>query len=138
MKRFAFGLGLAAAAASTAILLSTAVASAGAPNVVGQKYSDANSALSSAKFTAVIGSKFGHGVSQGDCVVTFQRTESVPQSGNHSTSGTKVVLALNCDPQEASATKAGYSAGSPEGRAAAAAASASAAASATPTAAAGG
>ena len=137
MKKFALSVGLAATAASAAILMSTAVANAGAPSVVGQKYSDASSALSSASFTAVIGTKFGHGVSQGDCVVTFQRTESVPQSGNHSTSGTKVVLALNCDPQEASATKAGYSAGSPEGRAAAASASASAAASAAPTAAGG-
>jgi beta-lactam-binding protein with PASTA domain len=137
VKKFALGVGLAATTASAAILLSTAVANAGAPSVVGQKYSDASSALSSAKFTAKIGTRFGEGVSQGDCVVTSQRTESTPQNGSHSTSGTTVVLSLNCDPQEASATKAGYSAGSPEGRAAAAAASASAA-SATPTAAAGG
>ena len=134
MQRLIFGAGLASVAASAMILFTAGVANAGAPTVVGQKYSDASSALSSASYTAKVGSRFGDGASQDDCVVTSQRTESKPQNGNDSTTGTTVVLSLNCNPQEASATKAGYSAGSPEGRAAAASAAAAASSSAAPTA----
>jgi hypothetical protein len=72
-------------------------------------------------------------VRQSDCVVTSQRTKSIPQSGSHPTAGTVVVVSLNCDPHVASATNPGYSAASPQGRAdAAAQAAAAASASATP------
>ena len=71
--------------------------------------------------TVKVGTRFGHGVSQSDCVVIAQTTQSIPQRGSHPTAGTVVVVSLNCDPHIASATNPGYSAASPQGRADAAA-----------------
>jgi len=133
VKKLILSAGLASIAAASMILLATGVANAGAPTVVGQKYSDASSAISSAGDTVKVGTRFGHGVSQSDCVVIAQTTKSTPQRGSHPTGGTVVVVSLNCDPHVASAANPGYSAASPQGRAdAAAAASASAKAGATP------
>jgi hypothetical protein len=135
VKKLILSAGLASTAAASMILLATGVANAGAPTVVGQKYSDASSAISSAGDTVKVGTTFGDSVSQSDCIVTSQRTKSIPQSGSHPTAGTVVVVSLNCSPHVASATNPGYSAASPQGRAGAAqaaAASASATAGATP------
>jgi hypothetical protein len=126
MTRHLVGVAMAGAAAASMMLIATGVAHAATPAVVGQKYSDASSALSDAGFTPTIGSSFGATLSQGDCVVTSQRTKSTPQSGSHPTTGTTVVLSLNCNATLASAVSPGNSAASPEGRAAAASAAASA------------
>ena len=133
VNKLILSAGLACIAAASLIVLATGVANAGAPTVVGQKYSDASSAISSAGDTVKVGTRFGHGVSQSDCVVIAQTTQSIPQRGSHPTAGTVVVVSLNCDPHVASATNPGYSAASPQGRAdAAAQAAAAASASATP------
>jgi beta-lactam-binding protein with PASTA domain len=133
VKKLILSVGLASIATATTILLATGVANADAPTVVGQKYSDASSALNSAGNKVKVGSTFGHGVSQSDCVVIAQTTKSIPQRGSNPTAGTVVVVSLNCSPHVASATNPGYSAASPQGRAdAAAQAAAAASASATP------
>jgi len=93
------------------------------PNVVGQKYSDATSQLSAAGLSVVVSTTVGDTLSRPNCIVTRQqsRTESAPEN----TSGSpvsQVLLSLNCGAQVASATSAGNSLASPEGRAAAAAA----------------
>lgn len=113
--------------ASALILMSNGQADA-APNVTGQTYADASSALSGAGFKAVVAATVGDRLSKNDCLVVNQRNESVAQRGSHSTAGTTVALSLNCDNQQASATKPGFSAASPQGRAAKAAATASASA----------
>jgi hypothetical protein len=130
--KLGLGAGVVAVAAASMTLLANGVASAGAPSVVGQKFSDASSAMSSAGYTVKVGTTFGDSVRRSDCLVTSQTTQSKPQSGNHSTAGTVVVVSLNCSPHVASATNPGYSAASPQGRADAAA-QAAAAASASPT-----
>ncbi|GAB7072062.1 PASTA domain-containing protein [Mycobacterium hodleri] len=96
-----------------------------APSVTGQSYADASSALSSAGLTATVATTVGDQLPRDKCLVVNQHNESVAQKGSHSTAGKTVALSLNCYNQEASATKPGFSAGSPEGRAAKAAAAAS-------------
>jgi beta-lactam-binding protein with PASTA domain len=126
MTRHLVGVGVVGVAAASMMLIATGVAHAATPSVVGQKYSDASSALSSAGYTATIGASFGDTLAQSDCIVTSQRTKSTPQKGSHPTNGTKVVVSLNCNATLASAVSPGNSAASPQGRAAAAAAGASA------------
>jgi hypothetical protein len=98
------------------------------PNVVGQKYSDAASQLSTAGLSVVVSTTVGDSVSRANCVVTRQqgRTEAPPENSSASPVN-QVLLSLNCGAPVASATSSGNSLASPEGRAAAAAA-----ASATP------
>jgi hypothetical protein len=121
-----------AALTSLMLFLSTGVSAAGAPSVTGQTYGDASAALSSAGFTATVATTVGDRLPKEKCLVVGQRNESVAQNGSHSTGGKTVAVSLNCDNQQASATKPGFSAASPEGRAAKAAAAASAAAQPTP------
>ena len=127
------------------ILLSTSITAAGVamaifgnvvahaasqPNVVGQKYSDAAAALSAAGLSVVVSTTVGDSVERPDCIVTHQEGRTVAPPENTSASpASQTLISLNCGAQVASATSAGNSAASPEGRAAAAAA---AAASATP------
>jgi hypothetical protein len=92
------------------------------PMVTGQKYSDASSALSGAGFKVVVARPVGDRLRWSDCVVSAQRDKSSAQHGNHGTAGTTVEVTLNCDAQLSSATTPGYSAGSPDRRAAKAAA----------------
>jgi hypothetical protein len=117
-------------AASVGMLLGSGVAQASsAPNVVGQKYSDATAAISGAGMTPVISTTFGDRSARDDCLVVNQvsRTEAAPENSGGSPTD-QVLVSLNCDSGEASAKTPGFSAGSPEGKAAAAAASSSAAA----------
>ena len=126
---------LAGTVALAALLFATSTGEASAaPTVTGQSYADASSALSGAGLQAVVASTVGDQLPREKCLVVSQRPESVAQQGSHSTTATTVALSLNCYNQEASATKTGFSAASPEGKAAKAAADAAAAAtSATPT-----
>ena len=115
------GIGLSFAAAMS--VGSVAAQAASQPNVVGQKYSDATSQLSSAGVSVVVSTTVGDTVSRPDCIVTRQqgRTEAAPENTSASATN-QVLLALNCGAQVATATSAGNSLASPEGRAAAAAA----------------
>jgi hypothetical protein len=122
---------LAVCAASTMVLLGSGVAQAGsAPNVVGQKYSDASSAISGAGYKAVVSTTVGDQKAWPDCLVANQVQRTTPPPPNSSGSATnEVLVSLNCYASEASATTPGYSAASPEGKAIAAAAASAAASS---------
>lgn len=110
-------------AASAMALFGAGVAQAATPTVVGQKYSDASTAISGAGLTAVVSTVVGDRNQRPDCLVTNQVDRTVPAPENSSGSPTKQVLvSLNCDAGEATATKPGFSAASPEGKTAAAAA----------------
>jgi hypothetical protein len=132
VRRFRFracvALGGGAAAAVLALLGSASATAASLPNVTGQKYSDASSAINSAGFTPVVSTAVGDRKAWSDCIVTnvVQRTKQ-PPANTQGSAVNQVLVSLNCDAGVASASKPGYSAGSPEGRAAIASA-----ASATP------
>ena len=111
------------------VRLGIGVAQAGSqPNVVGQKYSDAASQLSTAGLSVVVSTTVGDTVSRPNRIVTHQegRTQAPPENTSASPVN-QVLLSLNCGAGVASATSSGNSLASPDGRAAAAAA-----ASATP------
>jgi hypothetical protein len=100
----------------------SAVASA-ATDVTGQKYSDAQSALSSAGFKPVVVSTVGDQKAWPDCIVTRTQKRTVQPPADSSGSATsEMLVSLNCDAGVASATSPGNSAASPEGKAAVAAA----------------
>jgi len=90
------GLGavLVVSATSVMMLLSSGVAQAGSsPNVVGQKYSDATSAISGAGLHPVVSTVVGDQKAWPDCVVTRaqQRTVQPPaNSTTHSAADRKV------------------------------------------------
>ena len=97
------------------------------PDVTGQKYSDAKSAISGAGLTPVVESTVGDQLAWPDCVVTRTKERTVAAPANSSGSATnEVLVSLNCEAPVASATAPGNSAASPEGRAAAAKAASSA------------
>jgi hypothetical protein len=105
---------------SSMFLLCTGQAGA-TPTVTGQTYAEAASTLSSAGFKPIVAVTVGDRLPKEKCLVVSQRGQSVAQKGSHSVAGPTVALSLNCDNQEASATKPGFSGASPEGRAAKAA-----------------
>lgn len=113
-------------AASAMVLFGAGVAqAASAPKVVGQTYSDASSAISGAGFTAVVSTIVGDRKQRDDCLVSNQVERIVPAPANSSGSAkNEVLVSLNCDAGEATAKTPGFSAASPEGKAAAAAAQA--------------
>ncbi|MDQ1731251.1 MAG: hypothetical protein QOK10_1410 [Pseudonocardiales bacterium] len=117
------GVGAAAAFAALAISGSGVALADSGPDVTGQKYSDAQSALSGAGLTPVVESTVGDQKARPDCVVTRaqKRTVQPPPDSSGSTT-TQMLVSLNCDAGIASATQSGNSAASPEGKAAAAAA----------------
>ncbi len=116
-------LGASIALASVALAGSGVAVAASSPDVTGQKYSDAQSAISSAGFTPVVVSTVGDQKAWSDCLVTRtqQRTVQPPENTGGSAT-TELLVSLNCDASVASAAKPGNSAASPEGKAAAAAA----------------
>ena len=120
------GIALLAVVAAVAITGTGVAQAASSPSVVGQKYSDARSALSGAGFTIVVSSTVGDQVAWPDCIVTRQQDRSVPPPENTGGSASnQTLLSLNCDAQVATAKAPGNSLASPEGRAAAASAAAS-------------
>ena len=131
-------VGAFAAAAGAALFGATGAAVAapsGAPDVVGDTYADATSALSDAGMTPSVGVVIGGALAQDDCIVTNVQTvsalrpaaidESYPQMYPASD---EVMLTLNCAGKYATATNPGASVASPEGREAKAAADEAAAA----------
>ncbi|WP_243841453.1 hypothetical protein [Mycobacterium sp. DL592] len=98
--------------------------------MIGQKYSDAQSALSSAGYTAVVAVTQGDRVDRADCIVANQHDHNAQPPANSSGSVTKqTLLTLNCYAPVATYKDPGPSLASPEGRAAAASAAAAAASS---------
>jgi hypothetical protein len=104
--------GVAVAGASAAVF-GVGIAGA-APDVVGDTYSDASSAIEEAGGTAVIATRVGSGADEGECIVTNAWDAAFIRDGE-SASG-EVMVALNCNSQVASAGKSGNSAASPAGR----------------------
>jgi hypothetical protein len=125
--RLALGMLATAAAVATLTMAGSAVAVAdSSPDVTGQKYSDAQSALSGAGMRPVVETTVGDQKAWPDCVVTRTQKRTVQPPPNSSGSATtEMLVSLNCDAPIASATAAGNSAASPGGRAAAAAAASS-------------
>jgi hypothetical protein len=106
------------------IVVGSAVAQAASqPNVVGQKYGDASSQLSSAGLSVVVSTTVGDTVDRSNCIVTRQQGRTEPAPENTSASPVnQVLLSLNCGAPVASAKSSGNSLASPEGRVAATAA----------------
>jgi hypothetical protein len=127
-------LGIPAAMVAAVFVDEGAAQAASSPNVVGQKYGDAASALSGAGYTVVVSTTVGDRQAWPACVVVNQQVRTVSAPENTGGSATnQMLVSLNCDAPVASATSPGNSLASPAGRAAAASAAASA--SATPAAA---
>jgi len=125
MKQILISIAFTSAIAAAAATGTGVAQAASSPSVVGQKYSDAQSALSGAGFTIVVSNTVGDQTARPDCIVAHQQDRTVPPPENTSASPSKqTLLDLNCDAQVASATSPGNSLASPEGRAAAAAAAA--------------
>jgi hypothetical protein len=118
-----------AATGAAAALLGSGIAAA-APDVVGQTYADATSAIEDEGGTAVVGVRTGDKLEQDECIVTgawdapFMR--DVGDAFEHADS--EVMLSLNCSGGYATATNPGASLQSPAGREAKAAADEAAAA----------
>jgi hypothetical protein len=120
-------LGASVAIASLALGGSGVALADSGPDVTGQKYSDAQSALSGAGLTPVVSSTVGDQKAWSDCVVTHAQKRTVQPPPNSSGSATtQMLVSLNCEAPIASATAPGNSAASPEGKAAVAAAASSA------------
>src|SRR5258707_1397283 len=114
------GMSATAVAGAALALAGSGVAVAGSgPDVSGQKYSDAQSAISGAGMTAVVATAVGDQKAWPDCVVTRAQQRTVQPPANSSGSATtQMLVSLNCDAGVASATVPGNSAASPEGKAA--------------------
>ena len=128
--RPALGVGAAAASLVALAISASGVAAAAGSDVTGQKYSDAQSALSSAGLKPVVETVVGDRNAWPDCVVTRaqKRTVQPPENSSGSASN-EMLVSLNCEAGIATATTPGNSAASPEGKAAAAAAAAAASSS---------
>jgi hypothetical protein len=117
----------ATAIAALSVAGSTVAEAGSSADVTGQKYSDAQSALSSAGMKPVVETVVGDQKAWPDCVVTRAQKRTVQPPENSSGSATnEMLVSLNCEGGVATATTPGNSAASPEGRAAIAAAASSA------------
>ena len=113
-KLIVLGAGpLVAAAAASAVLFGAGTAAA-APNVVGEKYSDAQEAIEEGGGTAVVASRFGDKMDEGDCIVTNAWDASFLRVGEDD--GGQVNVALNCNGAYATAKNPGTSVQNPLGR----------------------
>ena len=109
-----------------------AAQAASSPNVVGQKYGDAESALSGAGYTVVVSTTVGDRESWPACVVVNQQVRTV--SAPENTGGSRPIRCWCAELRCAGglATSPGNLLASPAGRAAAASAAASASATPAP------
>jgi hypothetical protein len=124
------GVGAAAAGLVALAISASGVAAAAGTDVTGQKYSDAQSALSSDGLKPVVETVVGDQKAWPDCVVTRAQKRTVQPPENSGGSATnEMLVSLNCEAGIATATTPGNSAASPEGKAAAAAAAAAASSS---------
>ncbi|KWX24692.1 MULTISPECIES: hypothetical protein [Mycolicibacterium] len=129
-KLIVLGAGAAVAASAAVSSLLGAGIAAAAPDVVGQTYSDAATAIEDDGGTPKVAVTVGSKLSQDDCIVTnawdapFMRDDG----GEFAHADGEVMVALNCDGGHATATNPGASVASPAGREAKAAADEAAAA----------
>jgi hypothetical protein len=111
-------LGVVVAAGAGAAVLGAGVAAA-EPDVTGMKYSEASAKLQSWGITSQVSSRVGDRLAEGDCLVTGHTKSALPARGFTLEGPSVVVLvSLDCNGIPASSSKPGYSAASPEGRAA--------------------
>jgi hypothetical protein len=110
-------MAMAAAVGATTAMFGVGVAHA-EQDITGWKYSDAQASLKSQGLTAQVSARVGDRLQQADCLVTSFTKSAKPDGGFHG-KGQIVLIALDCNGIVASATNPGYSAASPEGRAAA-------------------
>ncbi len=124
MKKFiVVGAGTTISAAATAAVLFGAGVAAAAPDVVGETYADAASAISDDGGTVVVATRVGSKLPQDECIVTNVRDQSALRyNGEDVYADNEVMLTLNCDGGYATATNPGASLASPAGRKAKAAA----------------
>src|SRR5690242_11694809 len=109
-KALLLGAGLTVSSAATIVFGSVVAQAASDPNVVGQKYSDATGALSSAGLSVVVSTTVGDSLDRPDCIVTRQQSRSVAAPENTSASPTnQVLLSLNCGASVATAKSPGNS-----------------------------
>lgn len=124
--RLVLGVSAAAAFAAGGLAGSGVAVADSSPDVTGQKYSDAQSALSGAGLTPVVETTVGDQKAWPDCVVTRAQKRTVqPPPDSSGSATTQMLVSLNCEAPIASATAPGNSAASPAGRAAVAAAASS-------------
>jgi hypothetical protein len=102
-------------------LLGNGIAHAGsAPDVRGQKYSDASAALSSTGYRPVVTTAVGDRKAWPDCIVASQTQRKVQAPPNSASNGgvpvNEVMVALNCYGATATFKSPGFSAASPEGK----------------------
>ncbi|GAB5895440.1 hypothetical protein [Mycolicibacterium mageritense] len=118
------------AGAFTVLALLGAGTAAAAPDVVGQTYSDASTAIEDDGGTPKVAVTVGSKLPQDECVVTNAwDAPFVRDAGDEYThADSEVMLSLNCDGGYATATHPGASMASPAGREAKAAADEAAAA----------
>ncbi|ULE35300.1 hypothetical protein [Mycobacterium sp. IDR2000157661] len=113
MRMQVLGIG-AVTSAAVAMALFGAGAAHAAPDVVGMAYSDAQEEIEDSGGSAVVASRVGDQLDEGDCIVTnvweasFLRIDSSDDS--------QVQVALNCNGEYATATDPGASVGNPLGR----------------------
>jgi hypothetical protein len=130
MKKLSIFAGGVFVVASSSVALFGSGLAAAAPDVVGQPYSDAVTAIEEEGGTAVVAVRTGDKLPQDECIVTnvwdapFMR--DVGDAFAHADS--EVMVALNCAGGYATATNPGASLASPMGREAKAAADEAAAA----------
>ena len=104
------------AAAIPVAILATGVASA--DDYVGKSYADVQTALSGAGMKGVIATRSGDTQPDDKCVVTSSEKAPWIKGDKFAAVTDTVLLNLNCSATVATATDAGNSAASPEGRAA--------------------
>ena len=113
MRMQVLGLGAVASAAMAMAIFGAGTAAA-APDVVGQTYSDAKEAIEQNGGSAVVASRVGDQLEEGDCIVvnawdaSFLRIDASDES--------QIQVALNCAGGYATATDPGASVASPLGR----------------------
>ncbi|UUO02937.1 hypothetical protein M4D79_06855 [Mycolicibacterium novocastrense] len=95
---------------ATAGLLTPGVATA-SPSVWGKTFAEASTELNNAGYTAVVATQLGDKLPQPECLVTSQRDASTPFASPNAKR--QVYLSLNCYPEPASESSAGYSAANP-------------------------
>lgn len=113
-KLIVFGAGPAIAVAATSLALLAAGTAAAAPDIVGMKYSDAQEEIEDSGGSAIVATRVGDKLEEGDCIVvnawdaSFLRIDEAADD--------QVQVALNCAGEYATATNPGASVASPLGR----------------------
>jgi hypothetical protein len=106
----ALGMVGSAVAIGTGWVFTSPVAAA-QPDMTGKTYGEASGELSSAGYTAVVGTVVGSQVPLDECFVVGATAPTFIDAMGSSSSDGEIRLNLSCYPEPASETKAGFSAG---------------------------